>query len=308
MPQAATVPQGSLGAMDALEIAVVSRDGDVRLEAARAFDAAPPSWSVRLHETVPSGADVLVIGPDIDHEGRAIRFEPGRAQNLLGDIELAAATRDRCVYVVGPCGGAGVTTISLHLAAKLATRKTTCYVESSWGATGARLGFPDDHTTWLDIVEPDGSLATAALPAPGGFRALLASAGRVVPPEVMTHVRRNYEFVVIDAHQDQLGSLILDEGELAVMVVPPTRVGARRARATLSRRPDLRWGVVTNRTGSGGDLGRIELQDAIGHSVLDHLPYSPRLRAAEDDGALVLSRWSVWNRKIDRLALALIAA
>lgn len=294
--------------MGALEVAVVSRDENVRLEAARAFDGAPPSWSVQLHEAVPTGADVVVIGPDVEYEGRAIRFEPGRAQHLLGDIERSAATGHRCVYVVGPCGGAGVTTISLHLAARLAPRMTTVYVESTWGAAGARLGFPDDHTTWSDMEQPHGSVENAALPAPGGFRALLAGAGRMVPPDVMTHVRRNYEFVVVDAHQDHLGSLILDEGTLAVMVVPPTKVGARRAKVTLSRRPDVPWAVVTNRTGSGGDLGRIELQDAIAHAVLDHLPFSARLRAAEDDGALLLSRWSLWNRKIDRLALALIAA
>ena len=294
--------------MDALEIAVVSRDEDVRLEAARAFDAAPPTWRVRLHETVPSDADVLVIGPDVDHAGRAIRFEPGRAQNLLGDIERSAATKNRCVYVVGACGGAGVTTISLHLATRLATRKTTCYVESSWGAAGTRLGFPDDHMTWVDIEQPGGSVENAALPAPGGFRALLAGTDGVMPTDAMAHVRRRYEFVVVDVHRDHLGSAILDEGALAVMVVPPTMVGARRAKATLSRRPDLSWAVVTNRTGSGGDLGRIALQDAIGHAVLDHLPYSPRLRAAEDGGALLHSRWSPWNRKIDRLALALIAA
>lgn len=294
--------------MGAFEIAVVSRDEDVRLEAARAFDAAPRSWSVRLHETVPTGVDVVVIGPDVDYGGRAIRFEPGRTENLLGDIERSAATRNRCVYVVGPCGGAGVTTICLHLAASLARRKTTCYLESVWGGAGARLGFPDDHLTWSDIEEPDGSVETAALPAPGGFRALLAGAGRVVPRDVLTGALRSFESVVVDADGSHLDLLIPGEGALAVMVVPPTRVGARRARATLATHPHLQWGLVTNRTGPGGDLGRIELQDAIEHAVLDHLPFSPRLRGIEDDDGLLLSRWSLWNRKIDRLALALIGA
>ena len=294
--------------MGALEIAVVSRDEDVRLEAARAFDAAPRSWSVRLHETVPTGVDVVVIGPDVDYEGRAIRFEPGRTENLVDDIERSAATRNRCVYVVGSCGGAGVTTICLHLAASLARRKTTCYLESVWGGAGARLGFPDDHLTWSGIEEPDGSVEAAALPAPGGFRALFAGAGRVVPREVLAGARRSFEFVVVDAAGSHLDPLMPEEDALAVMVVPPTRVGVRRARATLATHPHLQWGLVTNRTGPGGDLGRIELQDALAHAVLDHLPFSPRLRGVEDDCGLLLSRWSLWNRKIDRLALALIGA
>jgi hypothetical protein len=293
--------------MGALEIAVVSCDEDVRLEAARAFDAAPRSWSVRLHETVPSGVDVIVIGPDVDYAGRAIRFQPGRAENLLADIERSAVTRNRCVYVVGPCGGAGVTTVSLHLAASLAKRKPTCYLESVWGGAGVRLGFPNDHLTWSDIEPPDGAVETTALPAPGGFRALFAGAGRVVPREVLAEAQRCFEFVVVDAGGSHIDPPILDEGALAVMVVSPTRVGARRARAVLAAHPDLQWGLITNRTGPGGDLGRIELQDAIGHAVLDHLPFSPRLRRVEDDGGL-LSRWSSWNRKIERLAAALIGA
>ena len=226
--------------MGALEIAVVSCDEDVRLEAARAFDAAPRSWNVRLHETVPSGVDVIVIGPDVDYGGRAIRFEPGRTEDLLGDIERSAVTRNRCVYVVGPCGGAGVTTICLHLAASLARRKITCYLESVWGGAGVRLGFPDDHLTWSDIESPDGSVEPAALPAPGGFRALFAGAGREVPREVLTGARRSFEFVVVDADGSHLDPLILDQGALAVMVVPPTRVGARRARAALAEHSDLR--------------------------------------------------------------------
>jgi len=294
--------------MGALEIAVVSRDEDVRLEAARAFDGAPRSWSVRLHETVPPGADVLVVGPDIDYQGRAIRFHPGDARNLLRDIERCAATRNRCVYVVGAGGGSGVTTVCLHLAASLAARTTTCYVESVWGGAGTRLGFPDDHLTWADVEGPGGSLDTAVLPAAGGFRALLASRGGVVPGDVVAGACRGFEFVIVDANEDHLDSPTQAEDILAVMVVPPTRVGARRARATLAARAEVGWALITNRTGPGGDLGMAELQEAIAHPVLDHLPFTPRLRGAEDDGALLQSRLSLWTRKIDRLALALINA
>jgi len=291
--------------MGALEIAVVSRDEDVRLEAARAFDGAPRSWSVRLFEAVPDGADVIVIGPDIEHHGRAIRFEPGRADDLLGAIERYAVTRSVCVYVTSPSGGCGVTTICLHLAAFLADRKATCYVESTWGGAGTRLNLPDDHRTWADLEGSEGSLETAALPVLGGFRALLAPEGGLVSSEVVERARRGFDYVIVDARPDQLDPVRSDEDAFVLMVVPPTRTGARRARATLGER-NLGWTVITNRTGHGGDLGRIELQNAIGHRVLDHLPCTPRLRVAEDEGDLLASRWNLWSRKVGRLALALM--
>lgn len=292
--------------MGALEIAVVSRNEDVRLEAARAFDGAPRSWSVRLFETVPDGADVVVIGPDVEHHGRAIRFEPGRADRLLGDIERCAMTRSVCVYVTSSSGGCGVTTICLHLAAVLADKKATCYVESTWGGLGARLNLPDDHRTWADLEGPEGSIETAALPVPGGFRALLAPEGGFASSEVVERARRDFDYVIVDARPGQL-DLRPDEDALVLMVVPPTRTGARRARATLGDRA-RGWTVLTNRTGHGGDLGRVELQNAIGHRVLDHLPCTPRLRTAEDEGDLLASRWNLWSRKVDRLALALMEA
>lgn len=293
--------------MGALEIAVVSRNEDVRLEAARAFDRAPRSWSVRLFETVPEGADVIVIGPDVEHHGRAIRFEPGRADSLLGDIERYAKTRSACVYVTSSSGGCGVTTICLHLAAALADRKTACYVESAWGGTGARLNLPDDHRTWADLEGPEASIETAALPVPGGFRVLLAPEGGLVSGEVVERARRDFDYVIVDARPGQCDPAPLDEDALVLMVVPPTRTGARRARAMLGDH-DQGWTVITNRTGHGGDLGRVELQGAIGHRVLDHLPCTPRLRAAEDEGDLLVSRWNLWSRKVDRLALALMKA
>lgn len=293
--------------MGALEIAVVSRDEDVRLEAARAFDGAPRSWSVRLFEAVPEGADVVVIGPDIEHHGRAIRFEPGRADNLLGAIERYAVTRSVCVYVISSSGGCGVTTICLHLAASLAAKHATCYVESTWGGAGARLSLPDDHRTWVELERPEGSLELAALPVPGGFRALLAPEGARASSEIVERARRGFDYVIVDARLDQLDPARPEEDALVLMVVPPTRTGARRARATLGD-GNLGWTVITNRTGLGGDLGRVELQNAIGHRVLDHLPYTPRLRGAEDEGDLLSSRWNLWSRKVDRLALALMEA
>ena len=294
--------------MGALEIAVVSRDEDVRLEAARAFDEAPRSWSVRLYETVPEGADVIVVGPDVEHPGRAIRFEPGRAQDLLGDIERCAVTRSRCVYVTSPCGGCGVTTICLHLAATLAQKKAVCYVESTWGGVGTRLNLPDDHRTWADLEAGKSPLEAVALPVPGGFRALLAPETGLASADIVGRTRRGFDYVVVDARPGQLESARPDEDAVGVMVLPPTRTGARRGRTVLDRLPDLTWAVITNRTGHGGDLGRMALQDAVGHRVLDHFPCAPRLRAAEDEGVLLASRWSLWGRKVERLALALTNA
>jgi hypothetical protein len=91
----------------------------------------------------------------------------------------------------------------------------------------------------------------------------------------------------------------------AVLVTPPTRPGALRARALVRRWPDLRWAVITNKVGPGGETTRAEMQEVIGHRVALELPCAPALRDAEDDGRLLRTRWSRWGRGIARLARAL---
>lgn len=301
--------------MTTLDVAVVSRDPAVRLAAARAFDQAPPSWSVHLHDAPPAAADVIVYGSDVEADANGIVFDPHADRSVIDEVRRSVSTTRAKAFVVAGAGrGVGVTSLALHLAAASARTHDACFLDLDleWGA-GARLGMPEDHLTWEGC---DGArdVARVALPVAGGFRVLLAPHNTDEPPgcevirALVANARRSFERVVVDCPDDRLLADLGDEIDAGVLVLPATPAGARRARRSLGRHETLRWALVLNRLGPGGETTRAELHDAIGRRPALELPPTPALRDAEDDDALLTWPWRSYVRVVDRLLRALEAA
>ena len=357
--------------MTSLNVAVVSRDPTVRLAAARAFDQAPSSWNVHLHEATPQDADVLVFGADLRDQAQGeILFDPADGADVIEEVRRSiASVRSKVFVVTGAGRGVGVTSLALHLAAGAARERSTCFLDLdlAWGAAD-RLGIHADHRSWSDVSDGEDDFRMAALPVAGGFRALLAPAGgpsatgapddvdgpargetvdvagrrplrvtrppgvagretgpgprqaahAALPPRagfnddfVQGMLRRAgdlFERVVIDCPGRGLLDDVLGIADAAVLVVPPTMPGARRAATLLEGHPTGRWAVVLNRIGPGGETPRAELHRLLGRRAAIELPCSPPLRDAEDDGRLLSSSWTRYARRVDRLLRALESA
>jgi hypothetical protein len=297
---AATGPQG-----DGMRVAVVSRDPGIREQAAKAFDAAPISWSVTVHEGVPDDADVVVVGSDVDGPPDAIVFDPAAPHRVVRDI--TARAQHRGIVVTSPGGGTGVTTLAVHLASELARRGSACLVDldTKWGAA-ARLGVPEDVKTWADVDDSQESLLLSAIPC-FGFRALFAprSSTPAAAKRVVRRAAAAFDRVVFDTPNTDLLDAALRSARIAVLVLAPTVPNARRARAMIETHPSMRWAIVANRLGPGSETTSGELQQVMGRSIAIELPCTPGLRDAEDDARLLASRVSRWSRRVARLAVAL---
>lgn len=290
--------------MSALRIAVVSNDPDVRLEAARAFDEAPVSWSVSLHTSAPEDVDIVVLGPDADGDG--IPFDPADPRSVIDEIESRTGAREGAVIVVtSASGGVGATSLALHLAAALAPAAGVGFIEVTPGAA-LRLGFmPGEHLTWADLDESSESIARCFLPVAPGFRVLLAPEDGGDPGLVLKRSRSAFDLLVVDAPARN-ASAALCEADAGVLVMGPSVPQAHWARAFIEEWPDLDCAVVINRLGRGGETTRAQLADLVGRPISLELPCCPALRDAEDDGRLVSLKWTRFGRAVTRLADALV--
>ena len=286
----------------------MSRSNDVRLAAARAFDKAPASWRVRLHEKAPEESDVLVFGSDLGTEaGEEIVFDPAATDSIVDRINKELSRGRHRVYVVtGAGGGAGATSVALHLALVAAREHSTCYLDASpvW-SSATRLGIEGKHLTWADLQSGGDSPGDVypALPVAGGFRVLL-------PPQefdlaafehALTWAQRDFERVIVDCSDPRDLKTLISRADAGVMVVPFSVPAAQRAARLIEQHPDIQWAVVLNRLGPGGELTTAAL-----HRLLDcrstlQLPCTPSLRDAEDDSRLLSSEWSRYVRRITRL-------
>ena len=275
----------------------------MRLEAARAFDRAPASWSVSLHKTMPLEADIVVLTPEVEGEG--VRFDPAEPERVIEDVGAAARSTGNVYVVTGASGGLGATSIALHVAAALGRRSTTCYfdLDIGWGIR-ARLGMPPDARTWADVGDDEESLLPGALPIAPGVRAFVAPGdGGRDPIPLLRWAAGSFGHVIVDAPLEYL-DLATEVARAGVLVASPTFPSIERARAVLRAHP-LRWAVVTNRIGAGGEATKAELESALGRGIGLELPCAPRLRDAEDDRRLLDAGWSRWSSRIERLADAL---
>lgn len=299
-----------------LNVGVISRSQAVRLAAARAFDHAPPAWTIRLHETPPADADVVVFGADLRHEaGDELVFEPTTPELIVDEIKRRMLiSRGRTFVITGAGRGVGVTSAALHLSYLSARDKPTCFVDINvkWDSA-RRMGVDGEHLTWPGSRTKDQDagnvedIATAALPVAGGFRALLppsqSEPGAV--KRVLTSAQADFERVIVDCADSEQLSGALDGAAAGVLIVPFTIPGAYRAVDVLKAHADSRWAIVVNRLGPGGEMTRAAMHRILEHRTAVELPCSPSLRDAEDDARLLTSNWSRYLRGVSRLHTAL---
>lgn len=281
--------------MAAARVAIVCRDRSLRLDAARAFDDAPPEWSVDLYEDVPGQVDVVVgtePGPSID-----VVFDPSQPGLVVAAVKGALATRGLTLLVTSACGGAGVTTLAIHLAAALSTRERACYVDlDPYLGGAARLGMPPD----VRIFDPAAELLT--VPHAGGFRGLFAP---IEPESALAAAMKAFATCVVDMPAHRTDEVMLAPAAMVVVVVPPTLPGVARTRDFLARHDGDDWLLVANRTGPGGEATRSTLERELGRRFDLMLPCSALLRDREDGGALLTTSFSRWKRAFDRLVAGL---
>lgn len=281
----------------------MSRDDDVRLQLARAFDRAPASWVVSLHETPPDDADVTVAGPDVAIAG-SIVFDPAHPERLVPDIQNVAtrSSEGKRIFVMGATGGSGATSLALHLAAAAGG----CLVETRPGDIRRRLDMGSARS-WSG--DQQASIELDALPVAPGFRALLAPRAPSTEDVATAVARASSAFSVlfVDSGPD-VAMRLATPGDLCVLVLCPTRPAAERAREILDGGDAFRWAVVTNRVGPGSVLTRRRLEQILDRRISIELPCSPGLRDAEDEGRLLTSPLSRWSWNVKRLCRALETA
>jgi Flp pilus assembly CpaE family ATPase len=288
--------------MSTLRVAIVSRDPHIRLQAARAFDAAPASWLVRLYEDRPECADVVVFGPDAA-SGEGLIFDPAHPERLLEEI-ASVAERARVVVVTGGGRGVGVTTIALHLASVSAREHSTCLVDLDPNCGAAhRMGIGDA----VGSEDRPRDLELAAVPVPGGFRVLSGGGERERASELLESAAQLFDRLVIDVPDGLDGGEILAQVDAAVMVLTPAPTSVLRA-ASILEANDVRWATVLNRIGPGGEVRREQLERTLGHRIAIELPCTPALRDREEESNLLTSAFLRWPRRLVDLYRALESA
>jgi hypothetical protein len=277
--------------MAPVRIAIVASDAETRMAAARAFDGAPRHWSVRIFDEPPDDADVLVVPRGSRQLEGCVTFDPERPADVVRVVEASLAQTRGPIVVEGACGGAGATTLALHLAAA----SGACVLDRSpHGATARRLAIEE----WRTFGNGDDP-AEASLPVAPGIRLLLAPER----DDAVDAATKVFERVVVDGAP----AALVPQAAARVVVFPPSSPAARRVRELIVE-PDVPTALVVNRTGPGGSLSRGAVEREIGRRVTLMLPCTPALRDAEDDGRLLTSPCSRWLRGIARLARALESA
>lgn len=273
--------------MTQIRVALVCPDDSLRMAAAQAFDSAPAEWDVSLHRTVPEATDVVVsVGCELPG---ALAFDLANPSDIVTDVQRRVTASDRrLITVVGASGGCGATTISLHLAAEAARRRSLLATRSPW-VLSDRLG-----------VEGHDEVATP-VPVPGGFKAV--GVVGTDPTSLLAGLIGDFERVVVDGDPAALAGIVA-VSDACVMVIAPTLPSAHAASRLLESLPEARWAVVANRVGPGGETTRAELQRILGRRIGLELPCSRALRDAEGERRLTAS-WSLWWRRLHGLADAL---
>lgn len=280
-----------------LKVAIVSRDEDVRAAAARTFGSAPAQWEVALHTDEPGDADVVVHGADLAERGGLV-FDPKRPEDALRAVE-AAAGAGRTYVVAAAVGGAGATTVALHLTAALAP---ACCAELAGPST--RLGLPNDARTWLPR---DDDRSLQGLPV-AGIHVLRAPDPCPAPESFpLEEAHASFDRLVLDAGARRDLDPVLARCDAAIVVTTPTRPSCLAARELVERFAETRWTVVVNRLGPGGQIMRGGLEQLLGRRVAIELPCCPALRDAEDEARLLTGSWRRWTRGVARVAAALEA-
>jgi len=217
-----------------------------------------------------------------------------------------------CLIVTSASRGVGVSSVALHLAAVVASRRGTCLVDldRTWRGASARLGLPEDRRTWADCDGSEASFRSCALPVKGGFRfvssPIAEATTRIDASSLLDVAASCFPNVVVDLPADAPGrDAVLESADGFLVVVAPSSEGVKRAAQAASSLPQAPTGFILNRLGGGSDLPTTELAQRLGHRIAAELPCTPALRDAEDDHLLLDRPWSRWTRRLNRVAAAL---
>jgi hypothetical protein len=265
-----------------------------------AFDTAPASWKVTIHEK-PVPADAVVYGADVG-SASGIPFDPTHPESAFERIRAMTLTEAPVIPVTSTRGGTGATSVALHLAAAAAQSRRACLIDLdlTWGIEW-RLGF-DEIRRW----RPGEDVMEASIPVRGGFRVVAPDLGTSEAlDDLIERAASAFDVVVADAPEGIALDAAVTKSSVGVLVVQATIPGARRASAFCARRQGIGWAVVANRLGGGGETTLDGLRRVSGRRIALELPCTPSLRDAEDKGRLLPRHWSRWSRRIDSLARAL---
>lgn len=194
-----------------------------------------------------------------------------------------------CLVVTAASGGAGATTLALHLALAL-QRRSPVLVDLA-GGLAERLGFPADCSHW--------GRAPLPLPCPGGLRALPAPRPFEAPAEPAEMLAQLPAGLVIADAGPALAAEL--QPSAALVVVARSRPGAERARPLLARLGPRAHAVTLRRPPYGGAT-RAGVERALGRRLVADLPYCPAMAEAEEAGAAVRRPWSRWWWAVRALA------
>jgi Flp pilus assembly CpaE family ATPase len=235
---------------------------------------------------------VFVYGPDVP-AASGIVLDPDNPGGLIARIEseLAVAARNNVIVVTGTGGGVGTTTVALHLALNAARDRSTCCLGGQ--GLGLRLDLPPEIPTWSDDAAEIHDVAT---PIAGGFRVVIAPGAAAGAVDA---ARASFEAVFVDASLPDVDTML--SARAVVLVFPPTVPGVRTASDLVHEHPDVRWALVTNRLGPGGEMTRVALEQILERRIAVELPTCAPLRDAEDDGRLLTASWYRWPRRIAQL-------
>lgn len=216
--------------------------------------------------------------------------------------EAVPVGRSPLIGVVGATGGCGVTTIAVHLARS----HRSCVVEcGSRAGLAERVALDRDRLVAWGADDSLDGLDLAALPMPGGFRAVFA---RGETPEgvegVAAAMAGRFDSVVLDVPFGHDPPVVCD---VVVVVMPASVPGALRARPLVAQLESAAYAVIANRLGAGGEVTRTELQRTVRRRIALELPACAALRDAEDEGRLIAPGRS-WSRRLDRVARAVRGA
>jgi hypothetical protein len=284
-------------AVDTLRVRVAIDDPEARLAAAAAFDRAPRGWVVSFDPD--ADADVTVVSAPSGAPDEVV-FDPSRPQSVVDSISARATAGAGVVAVTSGVGGAGTSTVALHLAGASARRGlSACLVEEAVGrglVERARL----DRADLPDRSAADDELRGAIIALPCGAHLFAGCEGELA--KFTRRAAARYDIVYVDVTPGRVAEL---DPAAAIAVMPPTIPAAHRTRAVLEGAGGGTWGIVANRLGPGGQSTPGALNQILGRRVLVDLPCTASLRDVEDEGRTLRPGLTRWARRIDLLARTL---
>jgi pilus assembly protein CpaE len=259
--------------------------------------------------------------------------EPLAAADLRTALQRLAQQQETVptglvLAVVGGKGGVGATTVAVNLATELAaaapgeTLLVDLHLASGDAATllGAdpRFSIADalENTHRFDEV----FFTSLVTPTAAGPR-LLAAPDRATAVEARTSERmrellacaaRLYRYVIVDVARDDVAALdALDRAAHIVVVtnqeLPAVRHAARIAASLRQRYGDARVRLVLSRFDAKADIGRDDVERAVGQAVAHVLPsdYRLALKAANAGRPLALQNHNKLSAAFHTLAVDL---